>query len=96
MVGDSARLCCILLEILNLDGHLNCITGSRVTVISLNEWILVELQRWRVCYQRGLPRLVWSPIGRKMAVLVHKIYFKKVLINRKKSKTEKYESIFFK
>ena len=27
-------------EILNLEGHLNCITGSRVTVILLNGWIL--------------------------------------------------------
>ena len=28
------------LEILNLEGHLNCITGSRVTAIFLNGWIL--------------------------------------------------------
>ena len=34
-----------------------CITVSRVTVILLNGWIclLVELQRWRVCDQRGQP-----------------------------------------
>ena len=30
----------ICLEILNLEGHPNCITGSRVTAIFLNEWIL--------------------------------------------------------
>ena len=28
------------MEILNLEGHLNCITGSRVTAILLNGWIL--------------------------------------------------------
>ena len=28
------------LEILNLEGHLNCITGSRITAILLNGWIL--------------------------------------------------------
>ena len=27
-------------EILNLEGHPNCITGSKVTVILLNAWIL--------------------------------------------------------
>ena len=27
-------------EILNLKGHLNCITGPRVTAILLNVWIL--------------------------------------------------------
>ena len=27
-------------EILNLEGHSNCIAGSKVTVILLNEWIL--------------------------------------------------------
>ena len=53
----------IFLEILNLKGHPNRITGSRVTVILLNGWILPigqsgEASRWRVCYQRGLPRLV--------------------------------------
>ena len=30
----------ILKEILNLEGHANCITGSKVTTILLNEWIL--------------------------------------------------------
>ena len=36
--------------ILNLEGHPNRITGSRVTPIFLNGWIClsVELQRWRV------------------------------------------------
>ena len=51
------------LEILNLKGHQNRITGSRVTAILLNWWISPigqsgEASRWRVCYQRGLPRLV--------------------------------------
>ena len=27
-------------EILNLEGHLNCITGSRVTSILMNGWFL--------------------------------------------------------
>ena len=48
---------------LNLEGHQNRITGSRVTAILLNGWIFPigqsgEASRWRVCYQRGLPRLV--------------------------------------
>ena len=30
----------IVKEILNLEGHQNCITGSRVTSIFLNGWIL--------------------------------------------------------
>ena len=30
----------IFKEILNLEGHQNCITGARVTAISLNGWIL--------------------------------------------------------
>ena len=30
----------ILKEILNLDGHPNCITGSKVTAILLNRWAL--------------------------------------------------------
>ena len=29
------------LNILNLKGHPNCITGSRVTAILVNEWILI-------------------------------------------------------
>ena len=85
----------IFLEILNLKGHLNPITGSRVTPILLNGWILPiggasaveglqstglplwadafykwifpiglsgEASWWRVCYQRGLPRLVSLPV----------------------------------
>ena len=45
MVGDGAfsheiDWFPILLEILNLKGHPNCITGSKVTVILLNGWIL--------------------------------------------------------
>ena len=50
-------------EILNLKGHQNRITGLRVTAILLNGWIFPigqsgEASPWRVCYQRGLPRLV--------------------------------------
>ena len=64
----------IFLEILNLKEHQNGITGSRVTAILLNGWIFPigqsgEASRWRVCYQRGLPRLVFYHIGTK------KIYF---------------------
>ena len=52
-------------EILNLEGHQNRTTGSRVTAILLNGWIFPigqsgEASRWRVCYQRGLPRLVYD------------------------------------
>ena len=36
MVGDDVT---IFLEILNLEGHQNCITGSRFTAILLNGWI---------------------------------------------------------
>ena len=53
-------------EILNLEGHPNRITGSTVTAILLNGWILpiggssaVEGLR-----SRGLPRLVSVGIGR--------------------------------
>ena len=50
-------------EILNLKGHQNCITSSRVTAILLDRWIFPfgqggEASWWRVCYQRGLPRVV--------------------------------------
>ena len=53
----------IFLENLNLEGHQNCITGSRVTTILLNGWIFPieqsgEASWWMVCYQRGLPRQV--------------------------------------
>ena len=44
MVGDGAfshkrDYVTIFLEILNLKGHPNCITGSKVTAILLNGWI---------------------------------------------------------
>ena len=53
----------ILQEILNLEGHQYRITGSRVTAILLNRWIFCigqsgKSSRWRVCYQRSLPRQV--------------------------------------
>ena len=55
----------IFVEILNLEGHQNLISGSSVMPILLNGWIYPmgqsgEASRWRVCYQRGLPRLVFS------------------------------------
>ena len=45
MVGDGAfshkiDYVAIFLKILNLEGHLNRITSSRVTAIMLNGWIL--------------------------------------------------------
>ena len=45
MVGDGAfshKIYCVTIyvEILNLEGHPNCITGSRVTIILMNVWIL--------------------------------------------------------
>ena len=51
------------MEILNLKGHQNRITGLGVTAILLNGWIFPieqsgEASWWRVCYQLGLPRLV--------------------------------------
>ena len=68
MVGDGAFSHKIdrvsnFKEILHLKGHPHRITGSEVTAILLNRWIFPigqtgEASRWRVCYQRGLPRLV--------------------------------------
>ena len=51
-----------LKEILNLKGHLICITGSRVTVILLNGWILPIGGASAVGCRRslGLPRLVFE------------------------------------
>ena len=54
----------IFWEILNLEGHQNRISGSRVRAILLNGlifpiWQSGEASRWRVCYQRGLPHLVY-------------------------------------
>ena len=53
----------ICLENINLKGHQNRITRSRVTATLLNWWIFPigqsgEACWWRVCYQRGLPCLV--------------------------------------
>ena len=67
MVGNGAMSHKIdfitIFEIQNLEGHQNCTTGSRVTANLLNAWIFQsgEASRWRVCYQRGLPRLVFKP-----------------------------------
>ena len=46
MVGNGAfshkiDYITIYLEILNLERHQNCITGSRVTVILLNGWLFL-------------------------------------------------------
>ena len=54
-------------EILNLAGHQNYITGSRVKAIFLNKGIFFigqsgEASPWRVSYQWGLPRLVFDII----------------------------------
>ena len=60
----------IFLKIWNLKGHQNHITGSRVTAIMLKGWIFPFGQsgeasrwRWRVCYQRGLTRLVYRDLN---------------------------------
>ena len=47
-------------EILNLEGHQNCITGSKVTAILLNWWILLFGGASAVdgLQSSGLPRLV--------------------------------------
>ena len=54
----------IFYKIINL---ITRITSSRVTAILLNGWISPMVQngeasRWRLCYQRGLPRLVLTPL----------------------------------
>ena len=48
-------------EILNLEGHQNCITGSRVTAILLNGWTLPigEAASGRVCACSLRSRLVY-------------------------------------
>ena len=63
--GSAPAACAagLFLEILNFEGHQNRTTGSRVTALLLNGWIFPigqsgEASRWKVCYQRGLPRLV--------------------------------------
>ena len=50
----------IFLKILNLEGHLNRITGSRITAILLNWWILPigEASAVEGLRSAGLPRLV--------------------------------------
>ena len=65
MVGDSASSHKIdyvrkFQEILNLEGHQNCITGLRVTAILLNGWILPigEFTSGRVCACSLRSRLV--------------------------------------
>ena len=63
MVEDDAfsqKIDYFFLEILNFKGHPNRITGSRVTAILLNGWILPICGASAVEGQRstGLPRLV--------------------------------------
>ena len=58
MVGNGASShkidhITIFQENLDLEGHQNCITGTRVTAILMNEWIFPigqsgEASRWRV------------------------------------------------
>ena len=67
-LGHKIDYITILKEILNLEGHQNCITGSRVTAILLNGGIFPieesgEANWWRVYFQRGLPRLVFTRPG---------------------------------
>ena len=67
------------MEILNLKGHQNRITGSRVTAILLNGWILPigqsgEASRWRVWYQWGLPRLVFFCVSLKVLFCPFMLY----------------------
>ena len=56
-VFKKDRLCYNFCKILNLEGNVNSMTGSSDTTILLNGCIslLVELQRLRVCDQRGYP-----------------------------------------
>ena len=52
----------IFLDILNLEGHLNRITGSRVTAILFGGFCLLgELQRSGFFFQRGLSGIVLDP-----------------------------------
>ena len=73
MVGNGALsykivYITIFKEILNLEGHQNHTTSSKVMAILLSAWNFPIGQsggasRWRVCYQRGLPRLVFCGEG---------------------------------
>ena len=77
MVGDGAfspkiYYITIFLKIINLEGHQNCYTGSRPAAIG-GFCLLVELRRWRVCYQRGLPRLVYIKEGSKTGLRLKKL-----------------------
>ena len=67
MIGDGAfshkiDYVTIFKEILNPEGHPNCITGSRVTAIFLNGWILPISGASAVegLQSTGLPRLVYQ------------------------------------
>jgi hypothetical protein len=57
-------------EILNLEGHQNRITGSRVTAILLNGWILPvgEVASGRVCACSLRSRLVLEHVPFKMII----------------------------
>ena len=55
----------IFKENLNIEGYNNRITGSRVTATLLNQCIFPigqsdEASRCRICFQQGLPRLVYN------------------------------------
>ena len=63
MVADGAfSHVTIFVEILNLEGHPNRITGSRVTAILLNKWILPigGASAVESVQSTGLPRLVFK------------------------------------
>ena len=77
MVGDGAfsykiDYVTIFKKILNLEGHLNRITGSRVTAILLNGWILPigGVLSGRVCACSLRSRLVITCIKHYFGVKV--------------------------
>ena len=80
--------------ILNTKRHQNQITGSRVLATLLKKWTFPigqsgEVSRWRVCYQWGLPCLVydqiqiffWEKYKLKVRLNIYSFYTK---INKKK------------
>ena len=75
-------------NILNLEGHHNRITGSRVTAILLKKLFIPigesgEASRWRVFCQRGLHRLVFILNHKNIHLLInnkHKAHFHQTCI----------------
>ena len=60
------------LDILNIEGHPNCITGSRVTAIFLNGWILPMggASSMEDLQSTELPRLVLWQLDEKNCLCV--------------------------